>query len=124
MAGRRRYCHVGWGKRNRKLQNENADYVFTVGGGCDADIASILYANERYDSDLVVLWMDAHGDINEPSSSGTHLFYGMPIRALLGDCGKSFLDIINKPLIPDQFIHFGGRDIEPEEKTFIYPSGS
>ncbi len=47
--------------------------LFTVGGGCDADVASILYMNERYNGDLTVVWLDAHGDINSPIDSKSHL---------------------------------------------------
>lgn len=101
------------------LRRKSANYVFTIGGGCDADVASILYANETYNGDLAVLWMDAHGDCNTPASSRTHLFYGMPIRALLGDCGKFFSGEYEF-LKPDQLMHLGGRDIEPEEKAFLH----
>ena len=101
------------------LRDSGADRVFTVGGSCDADVASILYANELYNGDLAVLWLDAHGDINAPSESSTHLFYGMPVRMLLGDCGDAFTGLKYKPLAPRQFINLGGRDLDEAERSFM-----
>jgi arginase family enzyme len=38
---------------------------------------------ERYD-DLRIIWVDAHGDINTPSTSPTGNLHGMPVAFLLG----------------------------------------
>ena len=101
------------------LRDRGADRVFTVGGSCDADVASILYLNEVYNGDLAVLWLDAHGDINSPAESASHLFYGMPVRMLLGDCGGAFADLHFKPLAPRQFINAGGRSLDAAESSFL-----
>ncbi len=101
------------------LRGSGAKRVFTVGGSCDADAASILYANEIYRGDLAVLWLDAHGDINAPEESATHLFYGMPVRMLLGGCGAAFADIVPEPMAPRQFVHLGARDLEAAESRFM-----
>ncbi len=101
------------------LLESGADRVFTVGGSCDADVASILYLNEVYHGDLAVLWLDAHGDINSPAESATHLFYGMPVRMLLGDCGDAFAGLHYKPLAPRQFINVGGRALDEAESDFM-----
>lgn len=101
------------------LRDSGADSIFTFGGSCDADVASILYANESYNGDLAVLWVDAHGDINAPWESSTHLFYGMPVRMLLGDFGEAFANFTHKPLTPRQFINIGGRDLDEAESIFM-----
>lgn len=101
------------------LRDSGAERVFTVGGSCDADAASILYANERYRGDLAVLWLDAHGDLNAPEESATHLFYGMPVRMLLGGCGEAFADVVQTPMEPRQFVHIGVRDLEAAESRFM-----
>jgi len=82
-------------------------------------VASILYLSEYYKGDLAVLWIDAHGDINAPSESSTHLFYGMPVRMLLGDCGGAFAGLKFKPLSPRQFINIGGRALDDAESSFM-----
>ena len=101
------------------LRESGADRVFTVGGSCDADVASILYFNEVYNGDLAVLWLDAHGDINAPAESASHLFFGMPVRMLLGDCGGAFAGLDYKPLVPRQFINAGGRALDAAESSFM-----
>ena len=90
----------------------------TIGGSCDADIAPILYLNEHFSDDLAVLWLDAHGDINTPSGSGSKLFYGMPVRTLLGESDGIFDHIITAPLTKDQIINAGGRVLDQAEMSY------
>lgn len=101
------------------LEKSNADKVFTIGGGCDADVASIYYMNEKYQGDLQVLWFDAHGDINTPAESDTKLFYGMPVRTLLGESEDAFSDLIINPLYPEQIINIGGRALDSSEERYL-----
>lgn len=68
------------------LEKYHPSHFLTIGGGCDADLASIAYLNERYGGDLTVIWFDAHGDMNAPEESETGLFYGMPARMLMEPC--------------------------------------
>ncbi len=105
------------------LKEQKVSKIFTVGGGCDADAASILYLNELYQGDLAVLWFDAHGDINAPEESDTHLFYGMPVRSLLGECGESFPMDRRRRLHPDQIINIGGRDLDDAETAYMEKHG-
>lgn len=95
--------------------------VFTVGGGCDADVASVAYLNQKYRGDLIVVWMDAHGDVNSPEESESHLFYCMPLRILLG--ARRFTDLVDEPLEPRQVINFGGRDFDAAEAAFLKEEG-
>ena len=90
----------------------------TIGGSCDADVAPILYLNEHFSGDLAVLWFDAHGDINTPSDSGSKLFYGMPLRTLLGESDGIFDHIITTPLTPEQIINAGGRVLDQAEISY------
>lgn len=100
------------------LKEKAPKLLTTVGGGCDADTASIAYLNALYEGDLAVVWMDGHGDINAPSESESHLFYGMPLRALLGDC-PPISDLVQKKLSPDQIILFGSRELDQSEQRYI-----
>ncbi len=100
----------------RLLAEKRPERLLTIGADCDGDIASIAYLNARYEGDLTLVWMDAHGDINTPEESSTHLFYGMPIRVLLGDTICS--ERIERPLGTEQVIQFGGRDLDPPEQRY------
>ncbi|MGI6205293.1 MAG: arginase family protein [Anaerovoracaceae bacterium] len=101
------------------LKESNPSKLFTIGGGCDADVASILYMNEFYGGDLAVLWFDAHGDINSPDESDTHLFYGMPARAILGGCGDKYPVDAGRWVESGQLVNIGGRDLDASETAFF-----
>ena len=93
--------------------------TFTVTGSCDADVPTIAAMNARLDGDLALIWMDAHADINSPSESPTKLFYGMPVRALLGDCGDVFTSMLPRTLEDTQIVNFGGRDLDAGEVNYF-----
>lgn len=101
------------------LRTEEPDRLFTIGGGCDADLASILYMNESCGGALTLLWIDAHADLNAPDESETRLFYGMVARAAQGGCPKITDDIDARYLKPSQHILIGGRILDEGEKKYI-----
>ncbi|MBQ9828196.1 MAG: arginase family protein, partial [Lachnospiraceae bacterium] len=101
------------------IEREAPDRIFTVGGSCDGDISSILYLNKRYGGDMAVVWVDAHGDINSADESWSRLFYGMPIRAMIGDFPNTFGDIVTEPMSYKQFMNVGGRDFDPPEIRYF-----
>lgn len=100
------------------LKQEKPDTLFTVGGGCDADLASIAYMNEQYEGNLLVVWMDAHGDMNSPEESESHLLYGMPLRTIMGEC-QPLNDLIPVTLNSENVVHIGGRDFDKAEADYI-----
>ena len=104
------------------LERNSCSQIFAVGGGCDADVPVIAYLNKVYDGKLLVLWFDAHGDLNAPSESQTGLFYGMPARILMGDCAW-FSDLVERPLTPRQIVQIGGRSFDDAEKRYIKQKG-
>lgn len=57
-----------------RLREDAPDKVFILGGGCDADVPVIVYLSEKYQSDLTIIWLDAHGDLNTPGESASSLF--------------------------------------------------
>jgi arginase len=105
-----------------RIQEDTPDKIFTLGGGCDADVPSIVYLSEKHQGDLTVIWLDAHGDLNTPGESASSLFYGMPLRSLMDD--QCFGLLRNRcPLSISQIIHIGGRDFDEAESTFIKETG-
>lgn len=100
------------------LKSGDFQQIFAIGGGCDGDVPVIANLNRKYNGDLTVIWLDAHGDLNSPSESETGLFYGMPARVLMGDCSV-FQEIIEVPLSPTNLMHIGGRDFDPPELHYL-----
>ncbi len=105
-----------------RIQEDAPDKIFTLGGGCDADVPIIVYLNEKHRGDLSVIWLDAHGDLNAPEESTSSLFYGMPLRAVMHDNCYGLLEN-RSPLNPSHVLHIGSRDFDDAEKAFIRKSG-
>ena len=101
------------------IERERPDKIFLIGGDCGTEVAPVSYLNKRYDGDLAVLWLDAHGDLNSPATSVTHNFHGMPLRCLLGECEASLLMQCFSTLRPSQVIMGGTRELDPPEAEFI-----
>jgi arginase len=93
--------------------------MFTVGGGCDVDIIPASYLNQKYNGDLVVLWIDAHGDLNTPESSPSKNFHGMPLRVLFGEGENEIVSLVKRPFLDSQVYLAGIRDLDQPEKEFI-----
>lgn len=54
-----------------------------IGGDHSISIGSIGAALGAYDGDLAVLWVDAHADLNTPSTSPSGNLHGMPLACLM-----------------------------------------
>ncbi len=60
------------------------DGAFPLVLGGDHAVAIGTMAGAARDADLGVLWLDAHGDFNTPSTSPSGNVHGMPLAAALG----------------------------------------
>ncbi len=101
------------------LTEHNPARTFMIGGTCASEISPVSFLNRKFDSDLAVLWFDAHGDLNTPETSPSRQFHGMPLRALLGDGHPAVLDLAFSILEPRQVFLLGVRDLDPSEQDFI-----
>ena len=104
------------------IDAQNPKTIFTIGGGCDVDIAQISYLNKAAGGDMTLLYFDAHGDLNTPESSPSKYFFGMPLRTLLGDGDKNIIASLYSTLLPSQVIMFGVRDLDKPESEYIRKS--
>jgi arginase len=95
--------------------------VFLIGGDCGADLATASRAAERHD-DLLMVWFDAHGDLNTPDSSPSGTFSGMILRTLLGD-GAEGLVPAPAPFTPQRVVHAGARALDDAEAEYLSSSG-
>ncbi|NOG39337.1 MAG: arginase [Armatimonadetes bacterium] len=55
-----------------------------IGGDHTVSIGSVGAALSKYGTDLAVLWVDAHSDLNTPGTSDSGNIHGMPVAALMG----------------------------------------
>jgi arginase len=94
-----------------------------LGCDCGTDFAPIAHLLSRYRENLVVVWLDAHADLNMPASSTggspSGHFHGMVLRALTGHAAFGLSDHLRPPMLPSQIILAGAREIDPEEHDYI-----
>ena len=104
------------------LRQRNPSTILMVGGTCGAEIAPVGYLNEKYDGDLAVVWLDAHGDLNTPESSTSGHFHGMALRTLLGEGPEEYTSFLGRQLTPQQVFLAGTRELDLPEQAFIEKS--
>ncbi|HZG14868.1 MAG TPA: arginase family protein [Candidatus Bathyarchaeia archaeon] len=105
------------------LNEKKPNKIFSIGGDCGIELSPISYLNKVYAGDLAVLWFDAHGDLNSPSSSPSKHFHGMPLRTLLGDGEPQLIAQCFSCLTVPQVILAGVRELDLPEEHFIKESG-
>ena len=101
-----------------RLNEEQPDRIFMIGGTCGSEIAPVSYLNPHYHRDLAVLWFDAHGDLNTPETSPSGHFHGMVLRTLLGEGDPKLLELVPYPLVPSQVTLAGVRDLDISEAEY------
>jgi len=81
---------------------------------CASAIASLPVVISEF-PDAVVIYFDAHGDLNVPQSSDTGYLGGMPISAAMGEWDSGY----GRGLNAKNLVHIGGRDLDQFEHEFI-----
>ena len=68
-----------------------------------------------------LLWVDAHGDMNTPSSSGSGNVHGMPLAALLGPepAELSRIGGFSPKVLPEHAVLIGIRNLDDREKEIV-----
>ena len=71
-----------------------------------------------------LLWVDAHGDMNTPASSGSGNVHGMPLAALLGPEPAELSKIggFTPKVLPEHTVLIGIRNLDEREKEIVRAS--
>ena len=71
-----------------------------------------------------LLWVDAHGDMNTPASSGSGNVHGMPLAALLGPepAELSRIGGFSPKVLPEHTVLIGIRNLDEREKEIVRAS--
>ncbi|MEU7858824.1 arginase family protein [Nonomuraea sp. NPDC049141] len=108
--------------RVRAVMSQLGDgLVVTAGGDCGVELEPVATARRKYGDRLVVLWFDAHGDLNTQASSPSGAFHGMVLRALTGEGPEGLVP--EEPIRPWQIVLAGVRDLDQAEVAFVEASG-
>jgi arginase len=73
---------------------------------------------------LGLIWVDAHGDMNTPSSSGSGNVHGMPLASLLGPepAELSRIGGFSPKVLPEHTVLIGIRNLDATEKEIVRAS--
>jgi len=90
----------------------------SLGAGSVAATADFLRKDDR---PLGLLWVDAHGDMNTPASSGSGNVHGMPLAALLGSepAELSRIGGFSPKIRPEHTVLIGIRNLDEREKEIV-----
>jgi arginase len=93
----------------------------SLGAGSVAATADFL---RKDDKPAGLLWVDAHGDMNTPSSSGSGNVHGMPLAALLGPepAELSRIGGFTPKVLPEHTVLIGIRNLDEREKEIVRAS--
>lgn len=109
---------------------KQGNFPLVLGGDHFTVVGSVAAALEHSGPEMSLLWMDAHADINTPSTSYSGNLHGMPVAAMFGlPSGVSGLEDEQwRRLTGERFTHhlkpehtawFGIRDLDPLERARI-----
>lgn len=103
------------------LEAAGDGFVVTVGGDCGVELEPVAAALRRHGDRLVLVWFDAHGDLNTPSSSPSGAFHGMILRTLTGEGHAELLP--SSAIDPRRVVLAGARDFDAAEQAFVKSAG-
>jgi arginase len=94
-------------------------YVPVVLGGDHSIAMGTLGGMAKARGAGAALWIDAHGDLNRPSTSPSGNVHGMPLAAALGAGGDAFVsDVYPTPSVTRAAL-VGIRSLDPGERALI-----
>ncbi|CEP63096.1 arginase LALA0_S07e02300g [Lachancea lanzarotensis] len=115
------------GEATEKIQKsvreslDNGEMPVTLGGDHSIAIGTVSGVFSKY-PDACLLWIDAHADINTPSTTDSGNLHGCPVSFLMG------LDAENTPpslkwvpncVKPNKIAYIGLRDVDEGEKKIL-----
>lgn len=106
---------------------EEGALPIVLGGDHSLGAGSVAAASaymKRQGRSLGLIWVDAHGDMNTPGTSGSGNVHGMPLGALLGgepiELGRLAGD--DPAVLPEHTVLVGIRNLDDREKELVRAS--
>lgn len=92
--------------------------------GAGSVAAASAFARKQGQS-IGLLWVDAHGDMNTPATTGSGNVHGMPMAALLGPEPSALSSIggYSPKIAPENTVLIGARNLDEREKVAVRESG-
>jgi len=112
---KRNYDSLASGALPLNLGGDHCLAIGSIGG------VSRFFAEKK--EQIGVIWIDAHADLNTPSTSPSGNIHGMPLAALLGEGHADLVSIGGKRVRPENVALIGIRTIDASEKDVLKKSG-
>ena len=121
-----RVCHALYDECLRSLDAGGLPLV--LGGdhslAAGSVAASAAWVRRTTSRPLGLIWVDAHGDMNTPETTGSGNVHGMPLAALLGNEPTELASIGSTPAVAAaNTVLVGIRNLDEQEKERIRDSG-
>ena len=102
---------------------DHGHLALTLGGDHSIGLGTVS-ASLDHDPDTVVVWVDAHADINTMSTSNSGNMHGMPLSFNIPQLVEQFphdnlMDWIRPCLDPRRIVYIGPRDVEEAERQIL-----
>ena len=93
--------------------------------GAGSVAAAAEWARRTRELPIGLLWIDAHGDMNTPTTSLSGNVHGMPLAALLGPEPHELSSIggFYPTVLPEHTVLIGVRNLDAREKELVRASG-
>jgi arginase len=90
----------------------------TLGGDHSIGHITVGSSIQKYKDNILILWIDAHADINTFESSLSKNTHGTPVSGLIG-LEKTWIPEIKHLLKPENLVYYGIRDLDDYEKDIL-----
>ncbi|MGH9372017.1 MAG: arginase, partial [Vicinamibacterales bacterium] len=107
---------------------EKGGFPLVLGGDHSLAAGSVAATADHArpnDGRIGLIWVDAHGDMNTPASSGSGNVHGMPLASLLGPEPSELSRIggFSPKVLPANTVLIGIRNLDEREKEIVRGSG-
>ena len=84
-------------------------------------ISGVAAHHRRAGDQVGVIWVDAHGDMNTPETTGSGNVHGMPLAALLGMGPRELVEVGGRAprLAPERVVLVGVRELDRQERQLL-----
>ena len=95
-------------------------FCLNIGGDHSIGVSTVQPLLDKYGDDVLIIWIDAHADINTQDTSATKNRHGMPVSCLL-NLMPHWYEVSQQHtyLKPENIIYIGIRDLDPPEVDII-----
>ncbi len=99
----------------------NKTFPIVLAGNCNSCLGTLAGIGQ---SQLGIVWFDAHGDFNTPETTISGFFDGMGLAMATGLCWRALLKTIPgfHPIPEANVLHIGARDLDLEEQRLLEQS--